>query len=125
MQCAVCSVLVLRSPLGLRSHRQTVLLPCQPVGDTFCGVVAPTPCLQWQRFARFVAAGDAKEAWLSISASTLQLTLPAALLAAALQGSLWGGAPPPAVEAAGAAACAGAAVAAGTEVWKVLEGFRG
>jgi hypothetical protein len=85
----------------------------------------PTPCLQWQRFAGFVAAGDAKEAWLSISASTLQLTLPAALLAAALQGSLWGGAPPPAVVAAGAVAFAGAAVAAGTEVWKVVEGFRG
>lgn len=80
---------------------------------------------QWQRFAGFVAAGDAKEAWLSISASVLQLTLPAALLAVMLHGSLWEGAPPAPVAAAEAAAYAGAAIAAGSEVWKVLEGFQG
>lgn len=145
---------------------------------------------QWQRFAGFVQAGDAKEAWLCIrsagvgcllkhtactqalhvacpaaglgqqlraallptllpasaqkcmqpamleptccpllllprSATVLKATLPAALLAFALHSSVWGGAPPGPVAAAEAAAYAGAAVAAGTELWKILEGFQG
>jgi hypothetical protein len=47
------------------------------------------------------------------------------VLAAALHGSLWGGAPPEPVAVLGAAAAAGAAVAAATEIWKMLEGFQG
>jgi hypothetical protein len=86
---------------------------------------SPTPPRQWQRFAGFVRAGDAKEAWLSISATVLRVSLPSAVLAAALHGAVWGGAPPAAVGAAGAAAAAGAAVAGATEVWKMLEGFQG
>ncbi|KAL4440388.1 hypothetical protein ABPG75_003389 [Micractinium tetrahymenae] len=80
---------------------------------------------QLERFAGFVAAGDAKEAWLCISASVLRLALPSAVLATALHGSLWGGSPPAAAAAAEAAAWGGTVVAAGTEVWKILEGFRG
>ncbi|KAI3431437.1 hypothetical protein D9Q98_004489 [Chlorella vulgaris] len=71
------------------------------------------------------AAGDAKEAWLSISDNILAVTLPTTLLALALHGSLWGGAPPPAVVAAEAAVAAGAAIATATAVWKILEGFQG
>lgn len=59
------------------------------------------------------------------SATVLKATLPAALLAFALHGSVWGGAPPGPVAAAEAAAYAGAAVAAGSELWKILEGFQG
>lgn len=77
------------------------------------------------RFQLFVQAGDYKEAWLSISSSVLQVTLPSALLGALLIGTLWDGAPPGVVSAAEAAAVAGAAVAAVTEIWKILEGFQG
>lgn len=59
------------------------------------------------------------------SAKVLQLTVPLALMASLLHGTLWGGTPPPLVGAGEAAAYAGAAVAAGSEVWKVLEGFQG
>ncbi|PSC71980.1 iron transporter [Micractinium conductrix] len=103
--------------------------PQQPGSQDGPTARSPPPQLgrasQWERFAGFVAAGDAKEAWLSISATVLQVTLPAALLAAALHDAAWGAAPPPAVAAAEAAAYGGAAVAAASEVWKVLEGFQG
>lgn len=59
------------------------------------------------------------------SASTLQATLPAALLALALHSSVWGGAPPAPVAAAELAAYAGAAIAASTEIWKILDGLQG
>jgi len=62
---------------------------------------------------------------LLCSATVLKATLPAALLAFALHGSVWGGGPPGPVAAAEAAAYAGAAVAAGSELWKILEGFQG
>ncbi|KAL4856399.1 hypothetical protein ACK3TF_003199 [Chlorella vulgaris] len=80
---------------------------------------------RWKRFVGFVQAGDAKEAWLSISDNILAVTLPTALLALALHGSLWGSTPPPAVVAAEAAVAAGAAIATATAVWKILEGFQG
>ena len=59
------------------------------------------------------------------SAAVLQITLPASLLALLLHNTLWSGGVPAPVAAAEAAAAAGALVACGSEVWKILEGFRG
>ncbi len=59
------------------------------------------------------------------SASVLRLAVPSAILATVLHGSLWGGTPPAVATVAEVAAWGGAIVAGGTEVWKILEGFRG
>ena len=68
--------------------------------------------------------------WLSISAGTLRLTAPAALLALVLHGAAMGGGGGGdgalgVASAAEAAACTGAVFAAATEAWKVLEGYQG
>ncbi len=55
----------------------------------------------------------------------LQLTLPAVVLGTLLHGAAWGGAPPGPVAFLESAAAVGAAVAAATELWKILEGFQG
>lgn len=59
------------------------------------------------------------------SASVLRLAIPSAVLATALHSSLWGGTPPAVVAVAEVAAWGGTIIAGGTEVWKILEGFRG
>jgi len=83
---------------------------------------APSP---WSACTRHLeVTNQSPSAFLrGCSASVLQLTLPAALLAAALHGSVWGGAPPPPVAAAEAAAYAGAAIAGASEVSGWLGGW--
>lgn len=112
----------------LRCHRRLVV--CSLGGKSNSGDGVPPAqqqhkATQLERFAGFLAAGDAKEAWLCISASVLRLAIPSAVLATALHSSLWGGTPPAVVAVAEVAAWGGTIIAGGTEVWKILEGFRG